>query len=124
MAPGSPLTTRTETASPVREFTDNYTYVKGAHAFKGGWNFRLTLQTGYNDAGIYPNVTFSATANGNAPAASVRPPALLRGASPVIMGLRPPRPYAALGAVLVRVRRDVGTLPSQRPRPCRLSCAA
>ena len=62
--------------SPVREFTDNLTFIRGAHTFKGGWNFRRTLQTGYNDAGIYPNVTFSATANGNAPAASVRPAGL------------------------------------------------
>ncbi len=62
--------------SPVREYTDNVTYIHGTHTFKGGWNFRRTLQTGYNDGGIYPNVTFSATNNGNAPPASVRPAGL------------------------------------------------
>jgi hypothetical protein len=62
--------------SPVTEFTDNYTFIRGPHTFKAGFNFRHTLQTGYNDNGIYPNVTVSATANGNAPPASVRPAGL------------------------------------------------
>ena len=62
--------------SPVTEFTDNFTHILGKHTLKAGINFRHTLQTGYNDGGIYPNVTFSATANGNAPAASVRPAGL------------------------------------------------
>jgi Carboxypeptidase regulatory-like domain len=62
--------------SPVTEFTDNFTHIIDRHTLKAGINFRHTLQTGYNDNGIYPNVTFLATANGNAPAASVRPPGL------------------------------------------------
>lgn len=62
--------------SPVTEFTDNFTHIMGKHTLKAGINFRHTLQTGYNDQGIYPNVTFSATANGNAPASSVRPAGL------------------------------------------------
>ncbi len=52
--------------SPVNEFTDNITFVKERHAFKAGANIRYTTQYGYNDAGIYPNVTL-ARANGNTP---------------------------------------------------------
>ncbi|MDP8979642.1 MAG: TonB-dependent receptor [Acidobacteriota bacterium] len=62
--------------SPVTEFTDNFTHILGKHTLKAGANYRHTLQTGYNDQGIYPNVTFSPTANGNAPPASVRPAGL------------------------------------------------
>jgi hypothetical protein len=62
--------------SPVTEFTDNVTHIFGNHTLKGGINLRHTLQTGYNDAGIYPNVTFSATLNGNAPAATIGPAGL------------------------------------------------
>jgi hypothetical protein len=50
--------------SPVDEFTDNLSKVKGNHTIKFGFNSRWTLQDGYNDAGIYPNVSLS-TANGN-----------------------------------------------------------
>src|SRR6266853_2890677 len=39
-------------------------------------NFRHTLQTGYNDNAIFPNITFSATANGNTPPTTVGPPGL------------------------------------------------
>ncbi|MCU1310744.1 MAG: hypothetical protein JWO20_1869 [Candidatus Angelobacter sp.] len=54
--------------SPVNDLTDNMTKVHNNHTFKWGTNIRYTLQTGFNDNGIYPNVTDSATANGNAPA--------------------------------------------------------
>ncbi|MCU1311066.1 MAG: hypothetical protein JWO20_2191 [Candidatus Angelobacter sp.] len=53
--------------SPVNDLTDNVTKVHNNHTFKFGTNIRYTLQTGFNDGGIYPNVTDSATANGNAP---------------------------------------------------------
>src|SRR5204863_6294091 len=58
--------------SPVNEFTDNLSWIHGAHTFKFGVNIRNTKQFGYNDAGIYQTVSFS-TANGNAPAAAVNP---------------------------------------------------
>jgi Carboxypeptidase regulatory-like domain len=50
--------------SPVDEFTDNLTKVHGSHTFKFGGQIRFTKQYGFNDAGIYPNVSLS-TANGN-----------------------------------------------------------
>ncbi|HEX7958690.1 MAG TPA: hypothetical protein VF493_02150, partial [Terriglobales bacterium] len=53
--------------SPVNDITDNMTKVKGNHTFKWGTNIRYTLQTGFNDNGIYQNVT-TAAANGNTPA--------------------------------------------------------
>jgi hypothetical protein len=62
--------------SPVTEFTDNFTHILGKHTLKAGINFRHTLQTGYNDQGIYQNITFSATANGNTPPTSVGPAGL------------------------------------------------
>ncbi len=62
--------------SPVNEWTDNLTKIKGAHTIKAGVNLRHTLQTGYNDGGIYPNITFSRSLNGNTPSASVGPAGL------------------------------------------------
>ncbi len=62
--------------SPVFEITNNLTFIHGSHTFKTGLNLRHTLQTGYNDAGIYPNITFSATNNGNTPPASIGPQGL------------------------------------------------
>lgn len=62
--------------SPVREYTDNITHVWKSHTFKGGVNIRRTLQTGYNDAGIFPNVSFSRTANGNTVPAAIGPQGL------------------------------------------------
>jgi len=50
--------------SPVNEFTDNVTKIRGSHTFKFGGQIRFTKQYGFNDAGIYPNVSLS-TANGN-----------------------------------------------------------
>ncbi|MBI5085084.1 MAG: TonB-dependent receptor [Acidobacteria bacterium] len=58
--------------SPVWEFTDNLTKIKGAHTFKMGANFRFTTQWGYNDAGIYPNVT-TTTGNGNSVPTTIGP---------------------------------------------------
>jgi hypothetical protein len=45
--------------SPVDEYTDNLTWIRGAHTVKGGTNIRYTLQHGYNDAGLWPNALFS-----------------------------------------------------------------
>ncbi len=61
--------------SPVDEYTDNLTKIHGHHTFKFGGQFRDTKQYGFNDAGIYPNISLS-TANGNIPAASVIPAGL------------------------------------------------
>lgn len=52
--------------SPVDEYTDNLTKIKGSHTIKFGGQVRFTKQYGYNDAGIYPNISLS-TANGNVP---------------------------------------------------------
>jgi hypothetical protein len=58
--------------SPVYDFTDNMTKLAGKHTFKGGYTFRRVLQYGYNDAGIYPNITIS-RANGNIPTFTAPP---------------------------------------------------
>lgn len=58
--------------SPVDEFTDNLSISRGGHTFKLGYNGRWTTQYGYNDAGIYPNVTL-AVANGNVVPANIGP---------------------------------------------------
>ncbi len=58
--------------SPVNQFSDNITHVFRKHTVKAGITLSLTDQYGYNDAGIYPNITFT-TGNGNAPPASVTP---------------------------------------------------
>lgn len=43
--------------SPVWDVTDNLTKLMGKHTFKMGANLRFTNQWGYNEAGIYPDVT-------------------------------------------------------------------
>jgi hypothetical protein len=59
--------------SPVNEYTDNITKIRGNHTFKAGANLRFTTQFGTNDGGIYPNISLS-TANGNLPPTAVNPP--------------------------------------------------
>lgn len=61
--------------SPVDEYTDNITKVHGHHTFKFGGQVRFTDQYGFNDAGIYPNISLG-TGNGNTPAAAVDPAGL------------------------------------------------
>jgi hypothetical protein len=61
--------------SPVSEFTDYLSIVRGEHTLKTGMNWRFTTQLGYNDAGIHPNVSLGTTL-GNAPPTSVMPPGL------------------------------------------------
>ena len=61
--------------SPVNEFTDNATIIRGKHAFKGGGNIRYTKQYGYNAAGIYPNITL-ARSNGATPPGTIGPQGL------------------------------------------------
>ncbi len=61
--------------SPVLDISDSLTKIWGKHAFKAGFSFRNTLQYGYNDAGIYPNVSL-ATGNGNLVASTFGPQGL------------------------------------------------
>ncbi|MGO9255599.1 MAG: carboxypeptidase regulatory-like domain-containing protein [Bryobacteraceae bacterium] len=61
--------------SPVNEYTDNLTKIHGNHTVKFGGQMRFTNQYGFNDAGIYPNISLS-TANGNILASSLIPAGL------------------------------------------------
>jgi len=54
--------------SPIYDITENVTMVRQKHTFKGGANLRFTLQHGWRDDGIYPNVTFATTFGNNVPA--------------------------------------------------------
>ncbi|HUB79848.1 MAG TPA: TonB-dependent receptor [Bryobacteraceae bacterium] len=72
--------------SPVDEYTDNLTKIRGNHTIKFGGQFRDTDQYGFNDAGIYPNISLS-TANGNVPAQSVTPAGLTGAQTTTFQGL-------------------------------------
>ena len=61
--------------SPVIDVVENLTHLHGKHTFKGGFVFRRTLQYGFNEAGIYPNLSLT-TANNNAPPLTVGPAGL------------------------------------------------
>ena len=61
--------------SPVLDMSDSITKIWGKHVFKAGFSFRNTLQYGYNDGGIYPNVSL-ATNNGNLVASTFGPQGL------------------------------------------------
>lgn len=52
--------------SPVEDFIDNMTMTHGKHIFKWGGKFSYTKQVGFNDGGIWYNIT-TASANGNTP---------------------------------------------------------
>jgi len=58
--------------SPVYDFTENMTWVKGKSTWKYGFTMRRTLQYGWNNAGAFPNISLS-RANGNVPPTSVGP---------------------------------------------------
>ncbi|HEY3441443.1 MAG TPA: TonB-dependent receptor [Paludibaculum sp.] len=53
--------------SPVNEVTDNFTNVRGSHTFKFGGSYRATKQWGYDEAGIYPNVTTGVSLGASVP---------------------------------------------------------
>lgn len=53
--------------SPVNQFTDNLTWVRHNHTFKFGINTEWTDEFGTNSGGIFPNVSLSATQNGDTP---------------------------------------------------------
>lgn len=61
--------------SPVIDLTENLTILRGKHTFKTGGAFRRTKQYGYNDSGIWPNIT-TAVANGNIVASTIGPQGL------------------------------------------------
>jgi len=73
--------------SPVIDITDNITFLKGKHTFKGGFNFRRVLQYGYNFAGVYPNVNLTRTSAGNAVPATFGPQNLTSAQRQVFDGL-------------------------------------
>jgi hypothetical protein len=52
--------------SPVEDFIDNMTMTHGKHIFKWGGKISYTKQVGYNDGGIWYNIT-TGTGNGNTP---------------------------------------------------------
>ena len=72
--------------SPVDQYIDNLTKIHGNHTIKFGGQFRDTDQYGFNDAGIYPNISLS-TANGNVPAASLTPAGLTSAQTSTFQGL-------------------------------------
>lgn len=63
-------------SSPVYVITDTLTQVRGKHTLKGGVEIRRTKQYGYDDAGIYPNVSLG-RGNGNLIASTVGPQGLV-----------------------------------------------
>ena len=58
--------------SPVLEITDNLSQIRGRHSLKAGFTFRYTTQKSENDAGVFPDVTFTRD-NGNLPPSSIGP---------------------------------------------------
>jgi len=61
--------------APVIDVTENLTWMRNKHVFKLGGQVRRTLQHGFNDFGIYPDV-YTQVAYGNNVAASIGPPGL------------------------------------------------
>lgn len=53
--------------SPVNEYTDNLTKIKGNHTIKVGGQVRFTKQYGWNANGIYPNASLGTSSPGNSP---------------------------------------------------------
>lgn len=58
--------------TPVNDFTDNLTVLRGKHTLKTGLNFRNVKQFNENFAGIYPNVNL-ARVNGNIAPGAIGP---------------------------------------------------
>jgi hypothetical protein len=88
--------------SPVNEYTDNLSKVHGNHTFKFGGQLRFTDQYGFNDAGIYPNISLS-RANGNLTSAAVSPTGLtptqlttFQGLYNDLLGASPPSPRLSI----------------------------
>jgi hypothetical protein len=61
--------------SPVNQFNDTMTKVRGNHTFKVGANVEFTKQYGYNYAGVYPNIS-TTVGNGASVPSSVIPAGL------------------------------------------------
>jgi hypothetical protein len=61
--------------SPVNDLTDNITKIRNTHTLKAGVSMRFITQYGYNDQGIYPDVT-TGTSLGNSVPATVGPAGL------------------------------------------------
>ena len=73
--------------SPVNEYTDNLTKIRGNHTIKIGGNLRFTTQWGTNDAGIYPNESLSTASAGNTPPTSANPPGVTGTALTTFQGM-------------------------------------
>jgi outer membrane receptor protein involved in Fe transport len=73
--------------SPVNEYTDNLTKIRGNHTLKIGGNARFTEQWGTNDAGIYPNDSLLTSLSGNSPPTSVNPPGVTGTALTTFQGM-------------------------------------
>lgn len=69
--------------SPVDQYTDNITKLKGNHTLKAGAQLRFTTQWGYNAAGTYPNESLSTASPGNTP--SITAPAGLTSSQVAIL---------------------------------------
>jgi hypothetical protein len=67
-----PSGTGSERNSPVIQFNDNLSWIKGRHSFKGGLRLAFTQQYASSDAGIFPNINLS-RANNNIPPATLGP---------------------------------------------------
>jgi hypothetical protein len=72
--------------SPVNEFTDNITKIKGNHTLKAGGQVRFTKQYGWNAAGIYPNASLSTASAGNSPSFAT-PAGLTSAQTSILYGL-------------------------------------
>ena len=72
--------------SPVNEYADSLTNVRGKHTFKAGGTIRYTKQYGYNNSGTYPNISLS-TANNNVPNANIGPSGLSANQLNIFQGL-------------------------------------
>jgi hypothetical protein len=73
--------------SPVNEYTDNLTKIRGNHTLKIGGNVRFTKQWGTNDSGIYPNESLSTALAGNTPPTSANPPGVTGTALTTFQGM-------------------------------------
>jgi len=58
--------------SPVEQFNDNVSIIKGKHSYKGGFRYSSTRQFQTSDANIWPTITLTLQ-NGNAVPASIGP---------------------------------------------------
>lgn len=44
--------------SPLYQFTDNVSWIRGTHSFKGGFDVRFSSSNGFNSTDVFPRVNF------------------------------------------------------------------